>query len=103
MALSRLLMADDYAAIQLPRSAISSNRFTRSSVDGCVLKSLTKPPPEKGLMMNICALAGEPVLMGISRLQVSILRNALASASGVPEKRAPVASAMNSRDREIAI
>gem|GEM_PF-4151295 len=75
----------------------------RSSVEGWVLKSRTKLPPEKGLMMNMWAVAGEPAVIGTCWLHAAILRSALARANGLPEILAPVASAINSREREIAI
>src|SRR5262249_858141 len=85
------------------RPAIASSRRTRSSVAGCVLNSCASPAAENGLMMNMCAVAGEPSLIGNCRLQVSILRSALASASGLPDNCAPASSAENSRDLEMAI
>src|SRR5262245_62413038 len=93
----RRLIASDR---RLP--AMISRRLMRAAVDGCVANRPARPPPENGLTMNRCAVAGEPALRGTCRPIVSSLRSASASASGFPDNLAPVASARNSRDREIA-
>jgi hypothetical protein len=37
---------------------IASSRAILSSIGGWVLKSLSRPPPESGLTMNMCDVAG---------------------------------------------
>ena len=81
---------------------MASNRSIRSSTGGWVLNRLMMPPPVSGLMMNMCAVAGD-ACMGNCFDQPEIFPSALASASGFPQNRAPVSSARYSRDRETAI
>ena len=86
---------------ELPITTRPSSAATRCSVGGCVLKSASMPPALKGLMMNMCAVAGL-ASSGTRRATASIFRSALTSPCGDPAMAAPPASAANSRDREIA-
>ena len=79
-----------------------SSAAIRFSVGGWLLKSEPILPMEKGLMMNMCAVAGLASI-GIARDAASIFRSALTRPCGLPAIAAPPASAANSRDREIAI
>lgn len=56
---------------------ICSSRVIRSSIGGWVLNSFRNPPPESGLTINRCAVAGVASI-GIFRLKASSFRNALA-------------------------
>ena len=73
----------------------------RASVGGWVLKSPSKPAADKGLMMNMCAVAGL-ASSGTARDAASIFLSALTRPCGLPAIADPPASASYSRDREIA-
>ncbi len=66
-----------------------------------MLKSDPIPPPENGLMMNMCAVAGL-ASSGTARDAASIFLSALISPFDPPAMCAPPASASYSREREIA-
>src|SRR5439155_1261118 len=72
----------------------------RASVGGCVLKREARPPPEKGLMMNMWAVAG--LASSGTRLAIaSIFFRASTRPYGLPAICAPDASAAYSRDRRV--
>jgi len=75
----------DYACIEF-------SRLTRSAVAGCVLNKLAKLNPDKGLTINIWAAEGL-TSMGMRCDEASSFRSALARPRGLPQSRAPVASA----------
>src|SRR6266498_4227357 len=85
---------------------MASSRATRSEVGGWVENRLAmaKPPPPllNGLEMNRWAVDGLVVAGGVPREYASILRSALARASGSAVILAPLASAPNSRLRVTA-
>ena len=64
----------------------------RSSVGGCVENSFMNAEPLNGLMMNMCAVAGDASI-GIRCDQPSSFCSPLISPSGVPQYLAAVASA----------
>src|SRR6266511_3347266 len=83
---------------------MASRRATRSAVGGWVENSLAMPaPPLKGFEMNRWAVEGLVVAGAVPREYASILRSALASASGSAVRLAPEESAPNSRLRDTAI
>ena len=78
------------------------NAATRCSVEGCVENNLDSAVPENGRMMYICDIEGE-ASSGIRFPAQSSFSSALIIGSAVPSVRADVASALNSRVREMAI
>ena len=80
----------------------AASAATRSSVGGWVENSFMNAEPLNGLMMNMCAVAGDASI-GMRCDHDSSFFNPLMSPSGVPVYLAAVASAANSRVREIAI
>ena len=67
-----------------------------------VLNSFINPPPLNGEAMYICAVAGSAVAEGICFVPCSKDASALIMGRGVPRSSAAVASAPNSRVREMA-
>src|SRR3990170_4332009 len=82
------------------RAGLSSARI-RASVGGWVLKRLSMPAAENGLMMNMCAVAGL-ASSGTARDAASIFLSALTRPPGLPAIADPPASASYSREREMA-
>src|SRR6185436_9227421 len=84
--------------------SIASRRSMRSCVFGCVENRLAAPRPDRGLMMNRCAVAGldSAALFGICAAPLEILASAEASDRGRPLIAAPMRSASYSREREMA-
>ena len=94
----------NYAAIgaSIGCFAIARNAAIRFSVEGCVENNLRSAVPENGCMMYMWDIEGE-VCRGICLPTESSFSSALIIGCGVPNVRADVASALNSRVREIAI
>ena len=66
-----------------------------------MLNNPSRPDTEKGLMMNMWAVAGF-ASSGILRAAASIFCRALISPFGLPARPAPPASVSYSRDQEMA-
>src|ERR1019366_3206241 len=96
----RALAADADFIRRIHRAACK--RAIRSSVEGWVENRRMMLWPEKGLMINMWAVAGE-ASMGMRLDQVSSFCRPPISGEGEPTYLALAASASNSREREIAI
>src|SRR5581483_4641026 len=82
--------------------AMASRRRTRSAVSGCVRKRDAKPPTRKGFTTKRCEAAGLLTPSGTCCAAASIFCRARARGRGSPTRRAPEASAWNSRLRLMA-
>ena len=99
-----VLLNPDYAAMFWSSGGLlkARNAAIRFSVDGCVENNLDSAVPENGRMMYMCDIEGA-ASSGICFPTQSSFCSALIIGSAVPSVRAEVASALNSRVREIAI